>query len=174
MIVDRLTLVLAYMYLDNFQSTEGTIDSVLLTKTNKFREGTRSVPNMNMDELATYINNIAPITTVTRVERECIDQCLYTLRSFSITLKNGGKRYLENREGEGWVCRDTGGIDAAQFADLSNYIKKLNEIRDIYDNLYLDEYILAQKDYIDCGYIHQMFSSEINQILELYKQYKTY
>ncbi len=174
MIVDRLTLVLAYIYLDNFQSTEGTIDSVLLIKTNKFREGTKSVPNMNMDELATYINNIAPITTVTRVERECIDQCLYTLRSFSITLNNGGKRYLENREGEGWVCKDTGGINTTQFADLSRYIKKLNEIRAIYDNLYLDEYILAQKDYIDCGYINQMFSSEIDQILELYKQYKTY
>jgi|LakMenE01Jun11ns_1017448.scaffolds.fasta_scaffold9797307_1 hypothetical protein len=174
MIVDRLTLVLAYIYLDNFQSTEGTIDSVLLIKTNKFRESTKSIPNMNMDELATYINTLTPITTVTRVENECIDQCLYTLRSFSITLNNGGKRYIENREGEGWVCRDTGGINTTQFADLSRYIKKLNEIRAIYDNLYLDEYILAQKDYIECGYISQMFSSEIDQILELYKQYKTY
>ena len=60
MIVDRITLVLAYIYLDNFQSTEGTVDSVLLMKTNKFRGGTKTLAKMSMPELGAYLENIAP------------------------------------------------------------------------------------------------------------------
>ena len=174
MIVDRITLVLAYIYLDNFQSTEGTVDSVLLMKTNKFRGGTKTLAKMSMSELGKYLENIAPITTQVRVEKDCIDQSLYELRSFNINLINGGNRLIEYREGTGWILKDDGSVNPAQFNEFNDYTTKLNAIKAIYDKLYLDEYILAQKDYIDCGYIQQMFSAEIAEILELYKIYKTY
>ena len=70
--------------------------------------------------------------------------------------------------------KDDGSVNPAQFNEFNDYTIKLNAIKAIYDKLYLDEYILAQKDYIDCGYIQQMFSAEIAEILELYKIYKTY
>jgi hypothetical protein len=174
MIVDRITLVLAYIYLDNFQSTEGTVDSVLLMKTNKFRGGTKTLAKMSMPELGAYLENIAPITTQVRVEKDCIDQSLYELRSFNINLHNGGNRLIEYRDGSEWILKDDGSVNPAQFNEFKNYTIKLNAIKAVYDKLYLDEYILAQKDYIDCGYIQQMFSAEIAEILELYKIYKTY
>jgi hypothetical protein len=174
MIVDRITLVLAYIYLDNFQSTEGTVDSVLLMKTNKFRGGTKTLAKMSMPELGAYLENITPITTQVRVERDCIDQSLYELRSFNINLNNGGNRLIEYRDGDGWILKDDGSVSPIQFNEFKNYTKKLNSIKAIYDKLYLDEYILAQKDYINCGYIQQMFSGEITEILQLYNLYKTY
>lgn len=174
MIVDRLTLVLAYIYLDNFQSTEGTVDSVLLMKTNKFRGNTKSLAKMSMSEFREYLENIAPITTQTRVERDCIDQSLYELRSFNINLNNGGNRLIECRDGNEWILKDDGSVNPIQFNEFKNYTIKLNSIKAIYDKLYVDEYILIQKDYIDCGYIQQVFSGEITEILQLYNLYKTY
>ena len=173
MIVDRITLVLAYIYLDNFRAFGGEVDSILILKENKFRNSTKTLAKMNMNELGDYIQNIAPITTKTNVERNCIDQCLYSLRSFNFTI-DGATRFIEYRDGFGWIAKDADKINAMQFSQLSEYTKKLNGVRRIYDELYIDEYIRAQTDYIDCGYIQQMFSSAIEEILQLYNTYKTY
>jgi hypothetical protein len=143
-------------------------------KTNKFRGGTKTLAKMSMPELGAYLENIAPITTQVRVEKDCIDQSLYELRSFNINLHNGGNRLIEYRDGKEWILKDDGSVSPIQFNEFKNYTTKLNAIKAIYDDLYLDEYILAQKDYIDCGYIEQMFSEEITKILELYNLYKTY
>ncbi len=173
MIVDRITLVLAYIYLDNFRSFGGDVNEILILKENKFRNSTKTLVKMNMSELGDYIQNIAPITTRTTVERNCIDQCLYSIRSFNFAI-DGANRFIEYREGEGWLCKDLDKINKMQFSQLSEYTRTLNSVKKIYDNLYIDEYIKAQTDYIDCGYIQQMFSSAIEEILQLYNTYKTY
>lgn len=173
MIVDRITLVLAYIYLDNFRAFGGDVNEILLLKENKFRNSTKTLVKMNMQEFGDYIQNIAPITTKTNVERNCIDQCLYSLRSFNFSIDRSN-RFIEYREGEGWISKDLDKINAMQFSQLSEYSKKLNSVRKIYDELYISEYIKAQTDYIDCGYIQQMFSSSIEEILQLYNTYKTY
>lgn len=173
MIVDRITLVLAYIYLDNFRAFGGDVNEILILKENKFRNSTKTLVKMNMDELGDYIQNIAPITTRTNVERNCIDQCLFSLRSFNFSVDRAN-RFIEYREGTGWLSNDLDKINAMQFSQLSEYTKTLNKVRKIYTELYLEEYIKAQNEYIDCGYIHQMFNSSIEEILQLYNTYKTY
>ncbi len=173
MIVDRITLVLAYIYLDNFRAFGGDVNEILILKENKFRNSTKTLAKMNMRELGDYIQNITPLTTKTAVERNCIDQCLYSIRSFNFSI-DGANRFIEYRDGEGWLSKDLDKINNMQFSQLSEYTRTLNSVRKIYDNLYIDEYIKAQTDYIDCGYIQQMFSSAIEEILQLYNTYKTY
>jgi hypothetical protein len=173
MIVDRISLILAYTYLSGFEATEGRIESVLLSKINNFRESTKGLEKMNMPEFAEFIN-ASPVTTRVTVERNCIDQALYSLRNFTIILKNGGRRSIEYREGEGWRTNDGSVINTMQLENLNQYTIKYNEIKEIYDRLYTNEYIKSQTEYITCGYIQQMFNDVIDEVIQLYKLYKTY
>jgi hypothetical protein len=171
MIVDRISLILAYTYLTGFESTEGKIESVLLSKINNFRESVKGLQKMDMSQFADYINN-TPVTTRSHVETNCIDQSLYLLRNFTIVLSNGGRRNIEYREGSGWITSDGSVINLMQLENLKQYTIKYNEIKAIYDRLYTDEYIKSQTEYITCGYIQQMFNDVINEVIQLYNTYK--
>jgi hypothetical protein len=175
MIIDRITLVLAYLYLDNFRSTGGEVDSILLMKDNKFRSNSKSLAKMTMEEFETYIDNIAPLTTRSYVEKNCIEQSVYSLRSFNFSI-SGGNRFIEYRDGEGWKVKDFNLINKMQFSQLGEYTAKLERIKKIYNELlYIDEYIILRNEYIECGeYIQVMFSPIIDEILQLYNSYKTY
>ena len=46
------------------------------------------------------------------------------------------------------------------------------EVKELFNSFKLDEYILLQYNYLDCGYISIYFQSSVEKLKNLYNKYK--
>lgn len=173
MIVDRITLNLIALYLDQFQQNQGTIDSIEVTKVTKSFGSPKSlVAFPNLQSFKTFVNQNAPLIPTEDVE--CFPLSLYELKSFNVTVDLGestsNKNFVINNNRT--FKTDSRNIQSANMIIMQEYVKEFLVVLKQFDELIIYEYIQDQYTYIDCGYIEVLFNDAMNRILELYKKYK--
>lgn len=174
MITDRISLNLIWIYLDQFQSNSGTIDSIEISITPHVPGPTKSLPAFpDLNSLKQFIDLNAPIDNLNNME--CKSLNLYELKSFNVTQQLTGsstnKNFVVNNNR--FFQTDSRNINKANM-DIMNkgYIPAFREVLKAFEGLELNEYILIQYTYIDCGYIQVYFNDLLQTVKELYKKYK--
>lgn len=171
MIVDRISLNLAYIYLKQFEETIGKITDIELSKTPFDSNRTKGLSRFNStSEMRTWIQQNAPLISFDKLD--CKPMALYEIKSFNVVIGNATKNFVynDNRTFKTLsVNVNQTGLEILNKSYMPIFLevlKQFNEIR-------LDEYILLQYTYIDCGYIYTFFIEDYQQLQQLYKKYKT-
>lgn len=171
MLSDRISLVLAYNYLQGAENTyQGVkVSDMKFAYQNAFIEskGLQFV-SASLTELARKIETLAPIMSVPQAE--CENMGLYELRSFNITWPDGSYAYLENVNG--WRTTAVK-ISGMTILDFTEYQSIYSDLLALYLQIYDKEYIKEQNSYVDCLYIQRLFGPIIDKIKVLYEKYKT-
>jgi len=174
MITDRISLNLIWIYLDQYQSNSGPIDSIEISLTQHASRTTKGIPSFaTLNDLKTFINQNAPLTNFDKIE--CKPLNLYELKSFNVTLPMTGsltnKNFVINNNRT--FQTDSKNLNKANMDVLNKgYVPLFKEVLKAFEDLKLDEYILLQYTYIDCGYIQVYFNDVLGKVQELYKKYK--
>ena len=174
MITDRISLNLIWIYLDQFQSNSGTIDSIEVSVKPHTPGPTKSLPSFpSLSSFKQFIDQNAPLSNLNNIE--CKPLNLYELKSFNVTLPLTGsvtnKNFVVNNNRV--FQTDSNNINKANMDILNKgYIPVFKEVLEAFEGLELNEYILQQYTYIDCGYIQVYFNDLLETIQELYKKYK--
>jgi hypothetical protein len=174
MITDRISLNLIWIYLDQFQSNQGPIDSIQVSVKPHVPGPTKTLPTFqNLNTFKEFIDTNAPLDNLENME--CKPLNLYELKSFNVTKDLTGsvtnKNYVINNNR--LFQTDSGNINKANMYILNKgYIPNFKEVLKAFEGLELDEYILIQYTYIDCGYIQVYFNDVLDKVKELYKKYK--
>ena len=168
MLSDRISLILAYGYLYGASTTEGTIGNILFSYTNKFTDVNKTKTFSTLDELASQIDLVAPIMSINQAE--CTSMGIYQLKSFNAKPASGSYAYVRNTS-SGWSTTQSG-FNPMVLDSFNEYQTTFDQIKDLYSRVYLQEYILKQYTYIDCGYIQTLYGPIIDQIQILYQKYK--
>lgn len=181
MITDRISLNLAHLYLVKFQAIEGPISNILFRKTLYDYPGTKLESSFNnLTDFKNWIDENAPLSMFADIE--CLPLALYELISFNVTKNINGSNTITQSD-KNVVANDnrvfktnSENINAAGlllFNDSNeSYVKTFKDLLHTFNQLKLDEYIIIQKDYIDCGYIQTYFGKYVDDLLVLYKKYK--
>ena len=180
MITDRISLNLAYIYLSKFQSNEGPISDILLWKTLYDYPGTKLETRFSsLSDFKTWIDQVAPMKSF--IDLECFPLAIYELMSFTVTKTIYGvdsttsnKNVVSNDNRLFKTNSDN--INTASlllFNDTKeSYMKFFKDLLKEFNELKLDEYILIQREYIDCKYIEVYFEKSLAALEALYIQYK--
>lgn len=173
MIVDRISLNLAYSYLKKIQDVEAgsKIKYIMFSSVNNYSPiQTSYETKLDLIELKNWINIVAPEDTFCDIQ--CKNMSLYMLKSFTIE-RNGTTDYLIKSNERTWSPIESNAITPVT---VDNYLKKgyQKEYNDLEKNsLLYDEYILVQRQYVECKYIEVKFIEEnINYLKQLYMKYK--
>jgi hypothetical protein len=169
MITDRISLNIIFKYLDQFQQNEGPVSRIRLARREHFRITEKCTDVEDLDVLSAFINKYAPM--VAFKDEDCSVMGLYELKSFNV-YKNGTINnliYLDN----GQFVTKSLNINKASVENLNlNYFKQILEVKSVFDEILINEYILIQEEYIDCGYIEIHFQDAMDRLKELYNKYK--
>lgn len=169
MITDRISLNIIFKYLDQFQQNEGPVSHIRLSRREHIRITEKCADFGDLDYLTAFINKYAPI--VTFKDEDCSMMGLYELKSFNVH-KNGTANnliYLDN----GQFVTKSLNINKNSVENLNlNYSKQILEIKSVFSEILINEYILIQEEYIDCGYIEIHFQDAMDRLKELYNKYK--
>ena len=173
MITDRISLNLIEIYLDRFEQNEGPIDSIRISLSNRFSNSTKGLVEFaNITALNDFISKNAPLISESKVS--CFPLNMYELKSFNVTKELqdsvANKNFIQNNGSR--FQTDSANINKANMIILDEYLSEYRNVINEYTNLIIDEYILLQYTYIDCGYIQAYFGDSYNRLLELYKKYK--
>jgi hypothetical protein len=171
MLSDRISLVLAYNYLQGAENTYQNVkvSDMKFSYQNAYLDSTGiQFVSTSLSELVKKIESLAPVMSVPQAE--CENMGVYELRSFNITWADGSYAYIENVNG--W--RTTAAkINNMTIMDLDEYQGIYNDLLALYLQVYNKEYIKEQNSYVDCHYIQRLFGPIIDKIKVLYEKYKT-
>ena len=174
MVTDRISLNLIWIYLDQFQSNSGKIDTIRVSVKPHTPGPTKSLPAFqDLNSLKAFIDQNAPLSNLDNMECKALN--LYELKSFNVTMNLVGsdtnKNFVVNNNR--FFQTDSNNINKANMDILNKgYIPAFKEVLDAFEGLELDEYILVQYTYIDCGYIQVYFNDLLEKVQQLYKKYK--
>lgn len=169
MIIDRISLNIALKYLKRIQENEGEITDMLFTTRDQVSESSKSAKFTNIPTLITFIETYTPATAFESLD--CLISRMFQLRSFNISYENATKNKVYMNDST--FTSMSSNINRASISNLNEeYIPLINEIRGVFDKIYLNEYIIDQYRYIECGYINVYDEKVIASIKTLYNKYK--
>jgi hypothetical protein len=169
MITDRISLNIALKYLKQFHQNEGPVIDILFSYKDQLRSTTRTIKFPNIETLEIFVTKYAPLTAFQDID--CRVSYLYELRTFCV-LKNGTDKNLIYNDSINFVSRSKN-INGISLINLNaNYLTTLQEIINAFTGIKINEYILEQEGYIDCGYIETHDPAAIEELKTLYNKYK--
>lgn len=170
MITDRISLNIALKYLNQFEQNEGKVVDVLFSYRNNVNHGVKSSPSFaSLDVLKAFINKYAPLKSIEHAD--CSPLFLFELKKFTI-LKNGTDKNMVYFNDTKFVSKSKN-IDAFSVESLNrDYMSIMTEVRSAFDNVFIDEYILNQLDYIECGWLEMHTDVSMEKLTKLYNKYK--
>lgn len=170
MITDRISLNIALKYLDQFQQNEGKVIDVLFSYRNNASQGVKSAPVFqDLDVLRTFINKYAPIQSIEHAD--CSPLLMFELKKFTI-IKNGTDKNLVYFNDAQFVSKSSG-VNTFSIESLNrDYLSAMAEVKDAFNDVQLDEYILNQLDYIECGWLELHTEVSMEKLTKLYNKYK--
>ena len=169
MIVDRISLNIALKYLDQIQQNEGPVFNMLFSVREHHNNNTKTVKFDSIDVLKAFIKKYASPSGFENLD--CKSLNLFELKSFSFN-KNLTDKNLVYNSGEKFVTK-TLNINKISILNLNNgYLVDMIEVKELFNSFKLDEYILLQSNYLDCGYISIYFQSSVEKLKNLYNKYK--
>lgn len=169
MITDRISLQLISIALKSVEANEGDVNSIIVSIRENNSIITKSVKFPNIETLDSYINQFAGLTSF--IDMECTKFGLYELKSFRVDNSTTSGNFVWNNTGV-WGTKYPS-INDITIQDLNTrYAKHFKEVKDLFDKLGVNEYILTQHDYIDCGYIEIHFADAIEKLKQLYNKYR--
>jgi hypothetical protein len=170
MISDRISLNLAHLFLNRVHQSQGHVTDILLAKAVKSSNTVKTSPRFaTLQSFKSFIQTETPITPFKEID--CFDLALYELKSFKHYDSVKDVYYTVENRGSGFITK--GNLNKALLEDLSlNYSASFTEVKNRYKELKINEYILLQEDYIDCGYIEVYFQDDLENLKKLYKKYK--
>jgi len=169
MILDRISLNIALKYLDQIQQNEGPVFNMLFSVREHHTDVTKTVKFEDIDVLIAYIERWAKPSGFENLD--CKSLNLFELKSFSFDKNNTDKNLVYNSEGE-FITKTTN-VNNISILNLNKgYLVDMIEVKELFDSFRLDEYILLQYNYIECGYIAVYFQSSLEKLKQLYNKYK--
>lgn len=175
MILDRISLNIALKYLDQIQQNEGPVFNMLFSIREHHNDVTKTVKFDDIDVLMAFIEKWAKISGFAKLD--CKSLNLFELKSFSFDKNDTDKNLVYNSEGE--FITKTLNINEISILNLNKgYLIDMIEVKELFNSFKLDikfklnEYILIQGEYIECGYISIYFQSSIEKLKKLYNKYK--
>jgi hypothetical protein len=169
MITDRISLNVAQKYLNQFEQNEGRVIDILFSIRDNVSRVSRTVTFNDLYFLKTFIDKYAPLTTFE--DADCSPLLLFELKKFSV-IKNGTDKNLIYTDDSTFITRSN---NIGQFSlETFNreYGRDWAEIRSVFNGIELNEYILNQIEYIDCGYIEIHTEISMENLKKLYNKYK--
>lgn len=169
MVVDRISLNIALKYLRQFSANEGNVIDILFAYKDHVRSVTKTINFPTLEVLETFIATYAPLTAFESID--CKLTNLYELKMFSVVKNETTRNLIYNQEG--FFTTKSANINSISVSNLNDsYLVTLNEIKNAFSGIKLDEYILDQAGYIDCGYIQTHAPEAIEELKLLYNKYK--
>lgn len=170
MITDRISLNIALTYLNQFEQNEGRVIDMLFSFRNNVNSGVKSAPAFaDLDVLKAFINKYAPLAPLEHAD--CAPLLLFELKKFTI-LKNGTDKNLVYFDENKFVSKSSN-IDKFSIESLNrDYLSTMVEVRSAFNDVLLDEYILNQLDYIECGWLELHTEVSMEKLIKLYNKYK--
>jgi hypothetical protein len=169
MILDRITLNVALKYLNQIQQNEGPVFNMLFSLKEHHSSITKSVKFENIDVLNSFIERWANPSGFENLD--CKSLNLFELKSFSFD-KNQTDKNLVYNSGEEFVTKTSNVNDISILNLNKGYLVDMIEIKELFDSFKVNEYILLQYTYIECGYISTYFQSSVEKLKQLYNKYK--
>lgn len=168
MLTDRISLNIALKYLDQFEQTDGKVSNILFSRKDELRDTSKSVKFDDLDVLIAYIDKYTPLISFD--SSDCGIMAIYELKSFSIT--NDTNKNFVLLGPDGYYSKGMK-ISSSLINDLNTaYYSNISSVKDVFGDIRIDEYILDQLGYIDCGYIEIHFAEAMQKIKQLYNKYK--
>lgn len=169
MIVDRISLNIALKYLNQFQQNEGEVIDILFTYRDQVNPFTKTMKFDNMETLISFVDRYAPLVAFQDID--CQVTYLYQIQSFSI-IKNGTDKNKVYYNINNFTTSSTN-INQISLIGLNDgYLPDIAEATHAFVGIKINEYILNQLDYIDCGYIEIHYPEAILELETLYNKYK--
>ena len=169
MILDRISLNIALKYLDQIQQNEGPVFNMLFSMREHHTDVTKTVKFENIDVLIAFIERWANPSGFENLD--CKSLNLFELKSFSFNKNRTDKNLVYNSGGK--FVTKTLNINKISILNLNNgYFIDMIEVKELFNSFKLDEYILLQYNYLDCGYISIYFQSSVEKLKNLYNKYK--
>lgn len=169
MILDRVSLNIALKYLDQIQQNEGPVFNMLFSVREHHTIVTKTVKFEDIDVLIAFIERWASPTGFENLD--CKSLNLFELKSFSFDKNNTDKNLVYNSEGE--FITKTSNVNQISILNLNRgYLIDMLEVHELFDSFKLNEYILMQDNYIECGYISIYFQDSVEKLKKLYNKYK--
>jgi len=169
MILDRITLNVALKYLDQIQQNEGPVFNILFSLKEHHSDVTKTVKFEDIDVLRAFIERWAKPSGFENLD--CKSLNLFELKSFSFDKNNTDKNLVYN-SGQEFFTK-TANVNGISILNLNKgYLIDMIEIKELFDTFKIDDYILLQENYIDCGYIALHFQSSVEKLKQLYYKYK--
>lgn len=151
------------------ESNEGPIDNILTRVRTNNSTISKSFTFPDTATLESFINQFANPTSFS--DMECTKFSLYELRSFNVINSSTTKNFIQNYNGI-WETNSSF-INKITTQDLNaRYLNDFNSVKSLFDNLGVNEYIMSQLEYIDCGYIATHYESTISGLIEMYNKYR--
>lgn len=169
MIIDRITLNMALKYLIRLHENEGEITDILFTSKDQISDSSKSAKFPDIPTLITFINTYAPVTAFESLD--CNISRMFQLRSFNISKVNANKnKVYMDADGFKTISLNIGKVSIKNLND--EYIPLINSARELFNKIDINEYILEQYRYIDCGYINIYDPAVVESIKTMYNKYK--
>lgn len=169
MVLDRISLNIALKYLDQIQQNEGPVFNMLFSMKEHHNDVTKTVKFENIDVLIAFIERWASPSGFENLD--CKSLNLFELKSFSFD-KNLTDKNLVYNSGVEFITK-TSNVNEISILNLNKgYLIDMIEVKELFDSFKLNEYILLQDNYIECGYISIYFQSSIEKLKKLYYKYK--
>lgn len=168
MLVDRISLNLALKYLKQFQQNEGQVVDILFAYKDQLHNLTKTVKFPDIETLELFVNKYAPLSAF--IDVDCMLTYLYEIRTFTV-IKNGTDKNLIYYDVQYKTLSNN--INGFSLTGLNTtYITTIREVKHAFLGLKINEYILNQDTYVDCGYIETHAPGAIEELKTLYNKYK--
>lgn len=169
MITDRISLNAALKYLDQFEQNEGRLLDILFSVRDNILSVSKSVTFNDLYFLKAFINKYAPDTTF--ANSDCSPLLLFELKKFSVVKNETAKNFIYSDNST--FITNSNNINTFSLETFNNgYGKDIAEIKSVFDSIKIDEYILNQLEYIECGYIEIHTEESMENLKNLYNKYK--
>lgn len=169
MITDRISLQLISATIKQIEANEGTVNNINISVRDNGSISSKSAKFPDLATLNSYINQFANLTQL--VDMECARFTLYELKSFRIDNSTTFGNFVWNNSGV-WDTKYPS-INKITIQDLnSRYLKDFAEVKSLFNELGVNEYILSQENYVDCGYIETHYAEAIERLIKLYNKYR--
>ena len=175
MVLDRLTLNIAYMALRKIEATEGHISDILFSKREHFGNEDRTVSPKRLSglkELRLYIDEVSPLYISTLKHIDCFPLGLYELKSFQIEHRvlKGTSMLVQNGTNK-FKTKDL--VSPVHIEELNKgYLPIIDVVTEAFESLKFNPYIIDQSNYVDCGYIEIYFEEALLKLDTIYKKYR--
>ena len=169
MITDRISLNIALKYLNQFQQNEGDVTNILFSYKDQVTNASKNIKFPDILSIRIFLEKYAPV--VTFQDMECKVTYLYELKSFTV-IKNGTDKNKVYYNVNKFITSSKNINEISLNAINEGYAKSLDEVKDAFLGIKINEYILNQLQYIECGYIEIHHPEAIEKLKTLYNKYK--